>query len=253
MRAVAAEWTKLRTVHSTYLMIGTAAVLTLAIGLSETGSVAAHWATTGPADRAGFDAVGVSLDGLTYAQLAFGVLGALVAEYATGMIRTTFAAVPRRGVVFAAKAVVVGGVTLGCGEALAFGAFWSGQRQLAAAHLDVALGAPGVLRAVTSAGLYIGVVGLVGLGVGALVRHSAAGVATLFGIIFLSWPVARALEGWSYLPSRWQLSNAAFVVGQVHASAPRPRLPSLGGAYLALALYVVLALVLGAWRTTRDS
>ena len=71
--------------------------------------------------------------------------------------------------------------------------------------------------------------------------------------MFLAYGVARALEGWSYLPSRLLLSNAGAVVAQVHATAARPRLPSLGLAYLDLALYCAVAVGLGTWRSTRDA
>jgi len=255
LRAVVhAEWIKLRSVRSTYLTMACAAVLGLGLGALDTASVAHHWAGMTAQGRAGFDPVGDSFTGLVFAQLAFGVLGVLAAstEYGTGMIRTTLGAVPRRGALFAAKAVVVGALSLLLGEVFAFGAFLLGQFMLAGSHLNVSLTDPQVLRAVSSAGLYLSVVALVGCGVGALIRHTAGGVAAVFAVIFMSWPVARAMETWSYLPDRLVLSNAADVIGQVHAASVKPRLPTLGWAYLDLLLYCVLALALGAWRTTRD-
>ncbi len=251
--ALRAEWIKLRSVRSTYLAMAAAIVLGIGLGFVDTVSVAHHWATMTAADRAAFDPVGDSFTGLVFAQLAFGVLGVLAVgtEYGTGMIRTTLTAVPDRGRVFAAKALVVGGFTLVLGEVFAFATFAVGQAMLG--HLGVGLTRPGVLRAVASAGLYLCVVALVGYGVGALLRHTAGGVAVMFGVIFLAWPVARALEGWSYLPDKLILSNAADVLGQVHAVAPKPRLPTLGVAYLDLLLYLAVALGLGLWRMTRDA
>ncbi|GAA4244352.1 ABC transporter permease [Dactylosporangium darangshiense] len=253
--ALHAEWIKLRSLRSTYLTMLCAIVLGAGLGWLDTTSVARHWATMSAEDRAGFDAVGNSFTGLVFAQLAFGVLGVLAisTEYGTGMIRTTLAATPRRGTVFIAKALVVGAVTLVLGEAFAFGTFLLGQAMLATSRLDVSLTDPGVLRAVSSAGLYLWVVALVGYGVGALLRHTAGAIAVMFGVIFLAWPAARALESWSYLPDKLLLSNAADVLGQVHALAVKPRLPSLGLAYLDLLLYLVVALGLGAWRTSRDA
>jgi len=250
-----AEWIKLRSLRSTYLTLAVAVVLGAGLGFLDTSSVAHHWATMSAADRAAFDPVGDSFTGLVFAQLAFGVLGVLTisSEYGTGMIRTTLTAVPRRGRLLAAKALVVGAVALVAGELFAFGTFLLGQVMLASAHLDVALTSPGVLRAVSSAGLYLGVVALVGCGAGALLRHTAGGVAVMFGVIFLAWPAARALESWSYLPDKLILSNAADVLGQVHALAVKPRLPSLGLAYFDLLLYLAVALGLGAWRVSRDS
>jgi ABC-2 type transport system permease protein len=251
--AVHAEWIKLRSVRSTYLAMAAAIALGLGLGFIDTTSVAHHWATMSAADRAAFDPVGDSFTGLVFAQLAFGVLGVLTVgtEYGNGSIRTTLTAVPGRSRLFAAKALVVGGFTLVLGEAFAFATFGLGQAMLG--HLRVGLTDPGVLRAVASAGLYLAVVALVGYGVGGLLRHTAGGVAVMFGVIFLAWPVARALEGWSYLPDKLILSNAADVLAQVHAVAPRPRLPTLGVAYLDLLLYLAVALGLGLWRMTRDA
>jgi hypothetical protein len=250
-----AEWIKLRSLRSTYLTMLCAIALGAGLGFLDTTSVAHHWAGMSTQDRAAFDPVGDSFTGLVFAQLAFGVLGVLAisTEYGTGMIRTTLAAAPRRGTLFTAKALVVGAVALVLGEVFAFGTFLLGQAMLAAGHLDVSLTGPGVLRAVAGAGLYLWVVAMVGYGVGALVRHTAGAIAVMFGIIFLAWPAARALESWSYLPDKLVLSNAADVLGQVHALAVKPRLPSLGLAYLDLLLYLVVALGLGAWRTRRDA
>lgn len=149
--------------------------------------------------------------------------------------------------------LVVGAVTLVLGEAFAFGTFLLGQATLATSHLNVGLTDPGVLRAVSSAGLYLWVIAMVGYGVGALLRHTAGAISVMFGVVFLAWPVARALESWSYLPDELVLSNAGNVLGQVHALAVKPRLPSLGMAYLDLLLYLVVALGLGAWRAGRDA
>jgi hypothetical protein len=105
---------------------------------------------------------------------------------------------------------------------------------------------------VASAGLYLCVVAMVGLGLGALLRHPAAATGALIAVVFLAYGAARALEGWSYLPSRLLLSNAGDVVAQVHAVAPKPRLPSLGLAYADLGLYLAAALGLGLWCSHRD-
>ncbi|MEV0565209.1 ABC transporter permease [Dactylosporangium sp. NPDC050588] len=247
-RTAHAEWIKLWSVRSTWLAVAAAAVL--AVGLCVTGTIG----TVPPADLAAFDAVGAAFGGLTFAQLAFGVLGvlAVTTEHASGTIVPTLAATPRRGVALLAKLLVTGGVTLVLGEALAFGTFLLGQALLDRHGLAVRLGDPGVLRAVSSAGLYLFVIAMVGLGLGALLRQHAAAIATLFAVVFLAYGAARALETWSYLPSRLLLSNAGDVVGQVHATAAKPRLPSMRMAYADLALYLTLALSLGWFRARRD-
>lgn len=245
MNLLAAEWIKLRTVRSTPLTLLSAVVAALGIGLLATSSPAP--------EQVGFDAVGSSFTGLQFGVLAFGVLGALAvsSEYGTGTIRTTFLAVPRRETVFVAKALVVGTLALVLGELIAFATFFLGQAMLA--DLGVGLGEPGVLRAVAGTGLGLGTVAMIGFGLGALVRHTAGAIAAMFGVVFLSYAPARALEGWSYLPSRWVPANALEVVGQVHAYSPKPRLPSAGMAFVELAVYVVVALGLGAWRFSRDA
>jgi hypothetical protein len=178
---------------------------------------------------------------------------AATAEYSTGTIVATLTALPRRVSAYAAKAAVVLGVALLVGQALAFGSHLLGQSVLHGRQLDVGLGSPGVLRCVLSAGLYLCVVTMVGFGLGALLRHPAAAVAALIAVVFLAYGAARAVEGWSYLPSQLLLSNAGDVVAQVHAVAAKPRLPSLGLAYLDLALYLTATLGLGLWRSTRDT
>jgi hypothetical protein len=253
--ALAAEWIKLWSVRSTWLALGAALLCGVGVGLIDTISVARSWDTLAPADRAAFDAAGSAFSGLPLAQLAFGVLGvvAVASEYATGSIVPTLTAVPRRGLVFLAKAAVVAGTTLVFGELLAFGTFGLGQAVLARHDLDAGLGDPGILRAVGSAGLYLCVIAMVGFGLGALLRQPAAAVGALFALVFLAYGVSRALEGWSYLPSRLTLSNAGDVVGQVHATAAKPRLPSLRLAYLTLAMHLTLALGAGGWRAGRDA
>lgn len=253
--ALRAEWIKLWSMRSTGLALCCAALLGVGLGLADTFGTVGSWDTMASSDRAAFDAVGSALSGFTFGQLAFGVLGVLAVstEYGTGGIVATLTGTPRRGVVFVAKAVVLGGITLVAGQVLAFGTFLLGQAVLARRDLDVNLGGPGVLRAVASAGLYLFVIAMVGLGLGAFVRHSAGAIAALIGLVFLAYGAARAVESWSYLPSRLLLSNAGDVVAQVHAVAAKPRLPSLGLAYADLAMYLALTLGLGAWRALRDS
>lgn len=255
VRALAAEAIKFRSLSSTAVTLACAVALGIGLGITGTASVADDWATMSDADRAAFDAVGASFGGLQLAQLAFGVLGVLIVstEYATGAIRTTMTAVPRRITGFAAKALLLTAVTLPLGELLAFAAYALGQHALGPAHA-VHIGEPGVLRAVASAGMYLWVVAMVGFGLGALVRHTPGAFAAMFAVIFLAWPAARAVEGWSYLPDRLVLANASDVLAQVHSHPVQAlREPSLGVAYAVLAGYLAIALLLGLWRMTRDT
>jgi ABC-type transport system involved in multi-copper enzyme maturation permease subunit len=245
-----AEWLKLRTLRSTYVALLGALAFALLLGILDTSSAARQH------DVSDFDAVGASLNGFVFAQLAFAVLGVLAvsSEYGTGAIRLTFQANPGRTSVFAAKTLVLGVLTIVAGEVFCVVTFLAGQAVLSSSGRAVGFGSPAVVRAVLSAGLYLAVVALVGSGLGALVRHTAGAISGMFALIFLAWPAAKALEGWSYLPSRLVLANAADVLAQTHAAVAHPeRLPSLGLAYLDLALYALVALGLGVWRFSRDA
>jgi ABC-type transport system involved in multi-copper enzyme maturation permease subunit len=173
-----------------------------------------HWAEMRPQERLHFDPVnrslaGINLAGIQLAQLAIGVLGVLVitAEYSTGMIRASLTAVPKRLPVLWAKAIVYGLTTLVLMIPAALIAFLIGQAILAGGsgipHLG--LGDPGVARAVVGAGLYLTVVGLFGLGLGAIVRNTAGGIATFAGIMFVLPPLMNVL------PSSWNTAASPYL------------------------------------------
>jgi ABC-2 type transport system permease protein len=255
MRSLRAEWIKLWSVRSTWIALGVAVAFAVGLGLADTISATRGWDSMPAVDRAAFDPLGSAFAGLTFAQLSLGVLGvlAVTSEYTSGTIIPALTAQPRRGAAFAAKAGTVFIAALLAGQTLAFGSYLLGQAVLHSKHLDVGLGAPGVLRSVASAGLYLCVVTMVGFGLGAFLRHPAGAIAALIAVVFLAYGAAKAVEEWSYLPSRLLLSNAGDVVAQVHAVAAKPRLPTLKLAYLDLALYFTTALGLGAVRWTRDT
>jgi hypothetical protein len=251
------EWIKLRTTRSLYLAVAAALILGLAIGLLDVLSVTGHWATMNASDRAAFDPVGDPLSGFQFGELALGALGVLAVstEYSTGMIRTTLTATPRRGLVYVAKTLTLAALALLASEICAFSAFLLGQIVLHRQHLNVSVTDGHVLRAVSCAGLYMTVVALVGFGLGALLRHTAAAMSVMFALVFLAYPVARAFEGSSYLPDHLALINAASALATVHPpTGPHAaRIPSVGFALFDLALYLAVFLGLGAWRVQRDA
>jgi ABC-2 type transport system permease protein len=173
------------------------------------------------------DATTISLNGIFLAQVAVGTLGVMVisSEYGTGMIRATFGAVPQRRAVLAAKGLVFGVVTLVLGEVLSFAAFGIGQAILSGAYAGVSLGQPDVLRAVVGGGLYLAAVGLLGFGIGALVRHTAGALSAFFGILFALTALTDLLPtSWRndvipYMPAN--AGTQIFAVQRVHdALAP---------------------------------
>ena len=252
-----AEWIKLRTARSTYLAVAAALVLGLGVGLMDVLSITGRWATMSAADRAQFDPVGDPLSGFQFGELALGVLGVLAVtnEYATGMIRTTLTATPRRSRVYLAKTLTVGIFGLAVSQVLAFSAFLLGQLVLHGRHLDTSITDARALRAVACAGLYLTVVTLVGFGLGALLRHTATALSAIFALVFLTYPIARAFEGTTYLPDHLTLTNAADRLATLHppAGPHAARIPSLGFSLFDLVLYVVVFVGAGAWRARRDA
>jgi ABC-2 type transport system permease protein len=150
-------------------------------------------------DRADFHPIEVNLVGVQLAQLAIGILGILVitAEYSTGMIRASMTAVPKRLPVLWAKALVYGLVTAALMIPAVLIAFLIGQGILSRHHINAAFSDPGVARALFGAALYLTVVGLFGLGLGAIVRNTAGGIATFVAIMFVLPPLTNVL------PASW--------------------------------------------------
>lgn len=176
-QAMAMEWVKLRTLRSTTWVLGSGMTLSVALG------VVAGYNTRSAAG----DPTSNVLAGVILGQVVLGVLGVLMmtSEYSSGMIRVTLATVPRRPLVLGAKALVFGLTGLVAGEITTFASFLLGTAVLRPSVPHPSLGDPAVLRAVTLTGLYLALIGLAGLGVGALVRHSPAAVAVLVGGLFV--------------------------------------------------------------------
>jgi hypothetical protein len=172
------EWIKLRSLRS----------LWWTLGLGMTGTIAMGIVTGLNTRSAAGDPTSNVLAGVILAQVITGVLGvlAMTGEYSSGMVRATFAVVPRRRLVLAAKAAVTGTVFLVAGEVTMLAAFLLGTAVLRAGVPHPSLGSPAVLRAVLMCGGYLALTGLMGLGIGALVRHSAAAVAALAGGLFVA-------------------------------------------------------------------
>ena len=192
------EARKLHTVRSTWWAMPAAAgatVVTAALlGAFLPGRLSAHQAATA-------DSVRISLGGLHLSQVAIGLLGvlAITSEYGTGMIRATLTAVPQRRLMLAAKALALAAATLTAGVAASFAAYAVFQAFLPAGNaMRTTLAAPGVLRAVTGAGLYLAVLALLGFGLGAIFRSSAGAVAVLLGALFV--PTLLIM----LLPQSWQ-------------------------------------------------
>ncbi|MEY9964838.1 ABC-2 type transport system permease protein [Streptacidiphilus sp. MAP12-16] len=200
-RVLRAEWAKFWSLRSTWITLGLALVFMLAFGLIRLARYKSM-VTGGPVsgDLATANAVGLSLFGINFAQLALGVLGVLVTagEYSTGMIRSTLAAVPRRLPVLWSKAGVYGVVALIVGTLGAFAVFLFGSGLVSGTPAALSLSGSGVLRSLLGAGLYLGLIGVIGVALGALLRSVAGGIAVLVGALMLVPGLV------SLLPSSWQ-------------------------------------------------
>ncbi len=215
------EWTKLRSVRSTYWTLFAASAGMIAFSAIICAVFAGKYPTMNAKDRVEFDPTSISLAGVSLAQLAIGVLGVLIitSEYAGGAIRSTLVAVPQRRTVLAAKAAVFAVVTLVVSLIACLVSFFLGQALLSGRGIDAHLGDPGVLRVVVGAALYLGLVGLFALGIGTLVRHSAGAISALFGVLLVLPGLVLLLpSAWSHAAAKYLPSNAGSAMAQSDAS-----------------------------------
>ncbi|MGH3125395.1 MAG: ABC transporter permease subunit, partial [Streptosporangiaceae bacterium] len=205
--ALRSELTKIWSVRSTYWTLLAQAVVSIAWAVLFCAATASRWARESAASRADFNAAGTSLAGqVALGELIIVVLGALVitSEYSTGMIRTSLAVMPRRGVLYAAKAMVFAAVSFTISLATSFAAFFTGQAILAGKHIGATLAQPGVLRAVLLSAAIVTVFGLFAFGAGAVIRHTAGAITAILGVIFLLPALAQALPAsWYQDIARW--------------------------------------------------
>ena len=246
-----AEWTKIRSVRSTVWTL----VIFVVVCIGFTALIA--WLTEsnwfGPRAAARdvrvlANPVGFILGtGIGLGQLAIAVLGVLIitSEYSTGVIRASLLAVPRRLPVLAAKAVVFAVLLLVVTEIVAFCSFFVGSAILHA-HVPVALGDPGVTRAVIGAGLYLTVLGLLALAIGTMIRHTAGSISTIIGVVFVL-PILTSL-----LPSSWGAHINAYLPEQAgtlitHTHQTTDDLLSPWQGFGVLCIWTVLALAVAAY------
>jgi ABC-type transport system involved in multi-copper enzyme maturation permease subunit len=243
--ALRSEFTKIRSTRSTYWTLLALIVVCIGIGALASAGTAAH---PNGISRASFDATQQSLAGLYVGQLVIAALGALTitSEYSTGMIRTSLAVQPRRGVVFAAKAVVFAAVTLVTGLIASFGSFFIGQALLSGHHLSATLGEPNVLRAVIGGALFLTACGMLAYGLGALLRHTAGAISAAIGLLFVLTVLVQFLpQSWQNGVDKWmpalagsQIWATKVVQGGTH------QFPAWGG-FAVLAGWALAALIAG--------
>ena len=247
--ACQAEWTKLWSVRSTASSLAAAgAIALLAAALAAAGNADYYrHHPVGP----GFDALAKSFNGFLIVQLAMGVIGVLClgGEYASGSIRGTLAAVPRRRTLLAATATVLAVVSLAAGELIALASFLFAQAFLAPAHINLTLDHPGVPGGVLASGWYLSVVTLIGLGLAAALRNTAGAIGALVTLLLILPQIVPALPApWNNDIGRFLAPNAAQQLACLypdpHGLAPLP-------AFLTCCAWVLLTLAAGLIVITR--
>jgi ABC-type transport system involved in multi-copper enzyme maturation permease subunit len=248
------EWTKLVTVRSTIWSLILLVVITPGLSALLTWANAHNWANADPSTRADIIADPTSLilgTGLAFGQLTICVLGVLVmaGEYSTGSIRSSLLAVPKRTPMLAAKCAVFAAVVFAFGELVAFPSFLIGAKILHK-HVVVSLGDTGVLRAVIGSGLYLAVLGLFALAIGALVRHTAGAITGVIAFVLVLAPLAQLLPGslgkhvHAYLPS-----EAGRLIAQAHQAKGDLLSPWQG--FGVFCLWTAVLLALAGWLLNR--
>jgi ABC-type transport system involved in multi-copper enzyme maturation permease subunit len=186
-RVVRSEWTKLWSLRSTRWSLLAAVVSMGGLGLIIAAVQMGRWSSLSLEDRARLDSIDIGVSGYHLAQLAIGVLGVLVisGEYSTGMIRSSLMAVPKRLPVLWAKLGVFSAVTFVLMLTATFVSFFGVQSTVESHDVQHALGDPHALRSIVGTALFLTVLGALGVGLGALVRNTAGGIAAFVGLLFV--------------------------------------------------------------------
>jgi ABC-2 type transport system permease protein len=291
--ALASELTKIRSVRSTYWTLAALVLVSVGLDAAITGGQSAQF-NNNPSNQAGFDATQASLGAFfELGQLIIGVLGVMVitSEYSTGMIRTSLAAQPRRGVVYTAKAIVFTGVTLVVSLVTSFAAFFLGQAltghgvaaslfhtvKIHANAITNCVGGPAggsvpdsagpgcaghlvttfsgtdvitpgsVLAAIIGTALFVTIVALIAFGIGALVRHTAGGIAIVIALLFIIPVLEHTLpDSWHFDIMRF-LPDAANQVVPVTVGGPVQHLWSAWPQLGVTALWAAALMGIGAY------
>jgi ABC-type transport system involved in multi-copper enzyme maturation permease subunit len=287
--AIASEFTKIRSVRSTYWTLAALLVVSIGVGAAITGGTAANFSHN-LANKAGFDATQTSLVAFfEIGQLIIAVIAALAitSEYSTGMIRTSLTAEPRRGTVYAAKAIVLTSLTLIVSLVTSFIAFFVGQALLSSSGVSASLfhtvtipqnanvncppkgvggggGVPPgckvvfsgtdvihpstVLLAIIGCALFVTLVAIIAFGIGAIVRHTAGAIAIAIAALFIIPVLEQALPNtWRWDIMRFLPDAANQVVSVTIGDNTNPHLWSAWPQLGVTALWAAALVALGAY------
>lgn len=253
LRVLRSEWAKFWSLRSSWITLGAAVLILVALGFIASTSFdpSGSAARVGPAPAASSDGLGLALTGTSLAQLAIGVLGVLMAagEYSTGMIRSTLTAVPRRLPVLWSKALTFAAVALAACAVAVLAAFLVGSTQVTGTSAELVLSDDGVLRSLAGAALYLALVGVLGVALGALLRSVAGGIAVLVASLMVVPGLTSLLpDSWSDTVGPYLPSNAGGAMMSLHQASDAL---SPGAGLAVLAGWVALVLGGAALRLVR--
>jgi len=279
---IASEFTKLRSVRSTYWTLAALLIISIGVGVAVMAGASSS-ISNNPGNKAGFDGTQVSLiPFFEIGQLIIAVLGAMTitSEYSTGMIRTSLTAMPRRGLVYAAKAIVFTSMTFVISLITSFVAFFAGQAMVASKGVGASLfgsvkipanaifngpGGPGtppkvtfqgtdvisassVLSAVIGTALFVTLVALIAFGLGAIIRHTAGTITTVIGVMFIIPVIVQALpDSWRWDIMRFFPDAAGRVISVTVPGGGNQHLWSSWPQMIVTACYAVGLLAVGAY------
>src|SRR6266511_4341026 len=225
------EWIKLRSVRSTWMLLAFIVLAMVGVGIGVGVGYRSHTPVASAAQRVVDDLRGTG-------------------EYSSGMVRATFAAIPHRGLVLAAKVVIFGLVAFAVGELAAFAGLVAGQAAISGSPVPrVPLGDPAVLRPVLFTGAYLGLIGLLGVGLGTLIRHTGGAIGALFGAMFVPMFLG-AMFGQAGI-AVLKFVPLFILINSVAVVTPVPATLSAWAGIGVLCLYAAVALGLGWWLLVR--
>jgi ABC-2 type transport system permease protein len=200
-----AEWTKLRTLRSTWYTLGGAALASIILGALVSLATVSQWDQMTAKERLTFDPTSTALIGVLFASVIVGSLAvrAITSEYSTGMIRVTFAAIPGRRGVMAAKAAILAAVAFPVALVSNILAFYAASAVLSTKHIAPSIGDPGVIQAIVFGALAVSVVTVMGLGLGGIIKRTA-GATTALSLVIIGgslFGIALPAGARQYLPS----------------------------------------------------
>ncbi|WP_405797454.1 ABC transporter permease [Streptomyces sp. NBC_01506] len=248
-RVLRSEWSKFWSLRSSWVTVASSVLVMIVFGVI---AAAVYKPPTGGSAGAGApDAVSLALVGASIAGLIVGVLGVMMSagEYSTGMVRSTFAAVPRRRLVLASKSAVIGSLVLVLTTLGALISFGLGKAGLHGEKIAMAVGDEGVMRSLAGAGVYLGLFAVLGVALGSLVRSTSGSIAALVGVVLLLPGLTAVLPGDlqdsvdPYLPG-----NAGSAIYALHKGADSL---SPGAGLMVFAVWVAIALTAAAVRLKR--